>query len=69
MSISNAAAGSGDPRLSISGDEKVGFHGLAGVSVPDTGRPLGVRDPNVKFEEYVILPTRLRHAMSSFLAG
>jgi hypothetical protein len=59
MSISNAGAGGGDPRLSISGDEKVGFHGLGGVSVPDTGRPLGVRDPNVKFEEYVTLVAHL----------
>lgn len=41
----------GDPRLSIVGDDKYGRLGGVGISSYTRKQLLGVRDPNVKFEE------------------
>lgn len=53
MSISAGALGQdgGDPRLSILGDEKHGQLGGVGISAYTRKQLLGIRDPNVKFEE------------------
>jgi hypothetical protein len=54
-----AAGGAGDPRLSITGDEKYQYahHGVDGgeTATPNTrsGKSLAIRDPSVQFEEYV----------------
>jgi hypothetical protein len=56
MPIGAAAGGGGDPRLSITGNEKYEY----GHANEETGaragrkrKSLAIRDPSVKFEEYV----------------
>ena len=51
MSVGNIAQGGGDPRLSITGDEKVATVGDEVVTAPARPHTLAIRDPNVKFEE------------------
>lgn len=51
MSSGNIALGGGDPRLSISGDEKYGRLGGEGITAYTRPQLLGIRDPKVKFEE------------------
>lgn len=61
VSIGAAAAGQGDPRLSITGNEKYEYDpALAnmggdenGNSATRKGKSLAIRDPSVLFEEYV----------------
>jgi len=51
-----AAGGGGDPRLSITDNEKYEYGRDGGETAhPNTrsGKSLAIRDPSVKFEEYV----------------
>jgi hypothetical protein len=53
MSVGNIAQGGGDPRLSITGNEKE-VQLIDEANGHTTSYPrskLGIRDPNVKFEE------------------
>jgi hypothetical protein len=54
VGIGNAAGGAGDPRMSITGDEKYDYDragGETGTAPTRKGRSLAIRDPSVKFEE------------------
>ena len=53
MSVGNIAMGGGDPRMSISEGEKNGVLGGEGITSYSRPQLLGIRDPSIKFEQYV----------------
>ena len=52
----NMAQSGGDPRLSISADHRYGSMSAEGINTTSRSELLGMRDPSVKFEQYVTHP-------------